>query len=305
MTSGKQSDRYESIFREGLFDGRVVLITGGGSGIGRCTAHELAALGAQVVIAGRRKELLDETAQEISECGGKCDVVQMDIRDEENVDAGVAEVVSRHSRIDGLFNNAGGQFVSPAANMSPKGWRTVIDLNLNGTFIVTHAVFQHSMKEHGGSIVCMLADIGTGYPGMAHMSAARAGIQNLTISLALEWGSAGVQVNCVAPGTILSSGMKHYPPEIQERACREARDLTSARLGTEGEVAAAVTFLLSPAAGYVTGETIRVDGGSLFHKGRLMEVGRHDRARAWNGFHLQHDFSGTPFADLLKASEQD
>jgi citronellol/citronellal dehydrogenase len=289
---------YESIFRAGLFDEKVVLITGGGTGLGRCTAHELASLGAQVVIAGRRKEPLDETAHEIGEAGGKCDVVQIDIRDAENVDEGVAQVVSRHGRIDGLFNNAGGQFVAPVENMSPKGWRTVIDLNLNGTFIVSHAVFRHSMKEHGGAVVCMLADIGTGYPAMAHMSAARAGIENLAISLALEWSTAGVRINCVAPGTILSSGMKHYAPEIQDRIAKEVRDIAAARIGTESEVSAAVTFLLSPAAGYITGETLRVDGGSLFHKGRLMVPGRHDRSKPWNGFHLRYDFSGTPFEDL-------
>ena len=125
--------QFDSVFRRDLFAGKVVLVTGGGTGLGRCTAHELAALGAQVVIAARREELLAKTAAEIAEAGGKCSTVTVNIRDEKAIDAMVASVLERHGRIDGLVNNAGGQFVAPLAEMSPTGWRTVIDLNLNGT----------------------------------------------------------------------------------------------------------------------------------------------------------------------------
>jgi citronellol/citronellal dehydrogenase len=300
----KMARGFDSIFRPDLFRDRVFLVTGGGTGIGRCTAHELAALGGTVVIAGRRAEPLAATAAEITDLGGACHTVQLDIRDEQTVDEAVAALVAEHGRLDGLVNNAGGQFVAPAEDIKPKGWRTVIDLILNGTFIMSQAAYRHGMKERGGSIVHMLADIWTGYPGMAHMSAARAGLENLAITLSLEWASSDVRVNCVAPGTILSSGMLHYPTPVQERAVKEARDVPAARLGTESEVSAAIVFLLSPAAAYITGETLRIDGGSRFHKGRLMQMGRHAGASAWDGFPLKPDLSGTPFDDYLPGDKR-
>ena len=289
--------RYESIFREDLLRDRVILVTGGGTGLGRCTAHELAALGATVVIGARRQDVLEKTAAEIAESGGRCETAEINIRDEASVDSAVAGIVERHGKIDGLFNNAGGQFVAPVDKMSPNAWRTVIDLNLNGTFLVSTAVHRHSMAAHGGAIVNMLADIWSGYPGMAHMSAARAGIENLTRSLCMEWGQQRVRVNCVAPGTILSSGLLTYPEEVQNRTVKDASTAPLGRLGTESEVSAAVVFLLSPAAAYITGETLRIDGGSCYQKGRLIEVGGTPN-RAWNGFHLRPDVTGTPFAKL-------
>jgi len=289
-------ERFESIFRPGLFEGQTILVTGGGTGIGRCTAHELAALGAHVVIAARRNEPLEATAAEIAEAGGRCETAVLNIRDEQAVDATIAALVAKHGRIDGLLNNAGGQFVQPAAQLSPNGWRTVIDLNLNGTFLVSSAVYRHSMREHGGAIVNMLADIWTGFPGMAHMAAARAGIANLSITLSMEWAASDVRVNCVAPGTILSSGMLTYPREIQERIVAEMVASTPARLGTESEVSAAIVFLLSPGAAFVTGVTLEVDGGQQFQKGRLMQMGCHRGLARFDGFHLKPDFSGTPFA---------
>jgi len=292
------ADRFDSIFRPDLFDGQTILITGGGTGIGRCTAHEFAALGARVLIGGRRKEPLDQTAGEIAAAGGVAHVFQMDIRDNEQVETTIASLVAEHGPIHGLFNNAGGQFVSTADKMSAKGWRAVIDLNLNGTFVVSTAVFRHSMEEHGGSVVNMLADIWTGYPGMAHMAAARAGIENLTRSLSLEWAPAGIRVNCVAPGTILSSGMKTYPPAVQRNAVEGSRGIPASRLGTESEVSAAITYLLSPAAAYVTGETLKVDGGSQHHKGRFIRVGHHRSSKPFHAFPLREDFSGTPFEEL-------
>lgn len=288
-------DRYDSCFRPDLFAGKTFLVTGGGTGIGRCTAHELAALGATVLIAARRAEPLEQTAAEIRAAGGRCDTATLDIRDEEAIERTVKAFVAEHGAIDGLVNNAGGQFVKPAAQMSAKGWRTVIDLILNGTFLMSNAVFRHSMEKRGGAIVNMLADIWTGYPGMAHMSAARAGIANLSVTLSMEWSGNDVRVNSVAPGTILSSGMLTYPRPVQEMAVSGALESPPARLGTESEVSGAIVFLLSPAAAYITGVTLPVDGGSQFHKGRLMTMGGHRGLTPYDGFHLKPDFTGTPF----------
>jgi citronellol/citronellal dehydrogenase len=287
--------QFDSAFRPGLFEGRSVLVTGGGTGIGRCTAHELASLGARVVISGRREDVLGETAEEIRSDGGLCEIEPMDIRDAESVTASIAKSVECVGPIHGLFNNAGGQFASPTEKLSESAWQKVVDLNLHGTFRVTRAVFDASMKEHGGSVVNMLSDIRSGYVWMAHSAAARAGIENLTITLSLEWAQYDIRLNSVAPGTILSSGMRTYPEALQERAVMGARTVPAARLGTESEVSAAAVFLLSPASAFITGQTLRVDGGSSYQKHLFFDVAKHDPTTTWNPFHRAEDWSGTPF----------
>jgi citronellol/citronellal dehydrogenase len=294
---------YRSAFRSDLFAGQTVLITGGGTGIGRCTAHELASLGARVVLAGRRPEVLDATASEIRADGGICETEAFDVRDGDAVERAIAAVVDRVGPIHGLFNNAGGQFAAPAEKISTSAWQKVVDLNLNGTFRVTKAVFESSMREGGGSIVNMLADIHRGYVGMAHSSAARAGIENLTRTLALEWSRYDIRLNSIAPGTILSSGMATYPEAVQQLAVKGASSVPAARLGTESEVWAAVVFLLSPAAAYVTAQTVSVDGGSGLESGRLFDVTHHEPMRQWDAFHRDRDWSGTPFAGLHSAAD--
>lgn len=278
--------RYASVFRPGLFTDQVVLVTGGGSGIGRAIAHELAALGALPVVAGRREEPLQAVCAEIAEAGGRADHVVLDIRHEDRVEEVVGEVVARHGRLDGLVNNAGGQFPSPAEQISPKGWRTVIDLNLTGTFLVTRAAFNAWMGDHGGAVVTVIADMWNGFPLMSHTGAARAGVDNLTRSLAVEWGPRGVRVNAVAPGTIWSSGMATYDEDFQRMIATGAARIPVGRLGTESETSAAVLFLLSEAAGFITGATLRVDGGGSLAKHHLVPVEAHGRVPAYDGFHL-------------------
>ncbi len=280
------STSYDSIFRPDLLAGTVALVTGGGTGIGRATAHELAALGAHVVVAARREEPLAETVGEITDAGGSASAVTVDIRDHEAVEAMVTGVVDAHGRLDMLVNNAGGQFPSPAEQISPNGWRTVVDLNLNGTFLVTRAAFNAWMGEHGGSVVSIIADMWNGFPYMSHTGAARAGVENLTRSLAVEWGARGVRVNAVAPGIIYSSGMDSYAEEFQEITARNAARIPAGRVGTESETAAAVVFLLSPAAAYITGETLKVDGGSSLSKTPMVPLSAHVAIPAYDGFHL-------------------
>ncbi|HYD07384.1 MAG TPA: SDR family oxidoreductase [Reyranella sp.] len=276
---------YRSVFKPGLFEGQTVVVTGGGSGIGRCTAHEIASLGAHVVIAGRKQDKLDKVKAEIEAAGGSCETHAFDIREEPQVKEAVAKIVAQNGKIDGLFNNAGGQFPSPATGMSAKGFDVVVRNNLTGGFIVSREVFTQSMEKTGGSIVNMAADMRNGFPNMAHTGAARAGMVNLTMTLAHEWAWAGVRVNAVSPGWIASSGMDTYEGVFKENIPKLKNHCPLGRLGTESEVSGAVCFLLSEAASYITGTEIRIDGGVPLGN-RSMDLKITDRSKAFNGFHL-------------------
>jgi len=280
---------FRSIFKDDLFAGQVALVTGGGSGIGRCIAHELARLGAKVVVTGRKVENLDVVVDEITRAGGQAERRLMNIREDEEVDRVVAEIVKDLGSIDLLVNNAGGQFASPAALIRPKGWRAVVDTNLNGTWFVTQSTFKHSMVRRGGAVVSIVAEMWNGFPGMAHTGAARAAVVNLTQTLAIEWAAANVRVNAVAPGYVLSSGFKNYPPEVASLAKVAITKNPSGRPGTESEVSAAVVFLLSPAASYINGATLRVDGASSLQKEPMLGTNSNKPTRAWDGFHLAPD----------------
>ena len=251
---------YRSIFRPDLFAGRVALVTGGGSGIGRCTAHELAALGAAVALVGRKPEKLDAVVQEIRDAGGTAEAFPCDIREDSSVQATVAAILARFGRIDHLVNNAGGQFPAPLAQISQKGWETVVRTNLTGGFLMARECYTQWMADHGGSIVNIVADMWFGMPTMGHSGAARAGMVNFTETAALEWSGSNVRVNAVAPGWIASSGMDQYPDYMREHI-RALKDYSPAgRMGTESEVSAAIVFLLSDAAAFISGSTLRVDG---------------------------------------------
>jgi citronellol/citronellal dehydrogenase len=253
---------YRSILRDGCFAGEVHVVTGGGSGIGRCVAHELASLGAHVVITGRRQEKLDTVAAEISGDGGSVESLAFDIRDEEAVKQAVAGLVERRGRIHGLVNNAGGQFPSLMASISKKGFEAVVSNNLTGGFLVMREVYVQSMQQHGGAVVNMAADMWRGMPGMAHSGAARAGMVNLTKSAAYEWAHSGVRVNAVAPGWIASSGMDTYGGMTRALIPQLKKHVPLGRIGAEAEVSAVICFLLSPAASFVTGVTVPIDGGA-------------------------------------------
>ncbi len=276
--------QYDSVFRPGLFEGRTVIVTGGGSGIGRCTAHELAHLGARVVITGRKADKLAATAQEIRSDGGQCETSAFDIRDEEAVKAAIGEIVAAHGPVHGLVNNAGGQFPAELKDISRKGWEAVVATNLTGGFLVMREVFQASMAEHGGAIVNMTADMWGGMPGMGHSGAARAGMSNLTMTAAYEWARHGVRVNAVAPGWIASSGMDTYGGAVKAMIPYLKQHLPAKRLGSEAEVSAAIVFLLSPAASFITGVTLAIDGGAPLGN-PAFPLEDHDRFEVYNGFH--------------------
>ena len=278
---------YRSVFRDDLFAGRHVVVTGGGSGIGRCTAHELAALGAQVALVGRKAEKLAKVAAEIVDAGAAVPTTHVcDIRVEEEVERTVAAILDAHPRIDGLVNNAGGQFQAPLRDISQKGWETVVRTNLTGGFLMARECFRHSMEKHGGAIVNIIADMWASMPGMGHSGAARAGMLNFTTTAAIEWAASGVRVNAVAPGWIASSGLATYPPAMRPWIKEMWRHVPLKRLGTESEVSAAIVFLLSEAASFISGSCLRVDGAVPNSKPNW-PLADHDRSNPYYGFHLE------------------
>ncbi|WP_222113996.1 SDR family oxidoreductase [Gordonia paraffinivorans] len=259
-------------------------MTGGGSGIGRCTAHELAHLGANVVIVGRNPERLENVAAEIQEDGGIVAPFVCDIRDEDRVKEVVTAVVERFGGIHGLVNNAGGQYKSPLEEISTKGFEAVVRNNLTGGFLFMREVFNGYMKEHGGSIVNIIADIWHGWPGFAHSGAARGGMLTLSESAAGEWAEHGVRVNALAPGSIASSGLDTYP-EHQRSYIRESviPRQPLRRFGSESEISAGIVYLLSPAAAFTTGTCLRIDGAAP--NGRRWGLNGSNNNETYNGFH--------------------
>ncbi len=275
---------YQSIFRPGLFDGQTIIVTGGGSGIGRAVAHELASLGAHVVIASRRTTKLERIQAEIAEAGGSASYYKCNLREEEQIVSLFEQVLAERGAVHGLVNNAGGQFLSPAEQLTSKGFDAVIETNLRGTFLMCREAFNQYMGQHGGVIVNMLIEMWRGFPGMAHSAAARAGIENLTKTLAVEWARAGVRLNAVAPGLIDSSGLAHYGEALRPLIEQTIQDIPAKRMGTESEVASAIVFLLSPAAAYISGESLKIDGASSLWR-KTWQIEDHGRwERPYDGF---------------------
>jgi NAD(P)-dependent dehydrogenase (short-subunit alcohol dehydrogenase family) len=254
------------VFAEGLLRDQVAIITGGGSGIGLATALEMTRLGAKVAICGRTQGRLDAARQQLPDAF----TLACDIREADQVEAFVTAVRERFGRIDILVNNAGGQFPSPAQQITPNGFLAVIRNNLAGTFNVTREVANQAMiPAKRGRIVNVIANIYRGFPGMAHTGAARAGVENLTMTLAVEWAQFKICVNAIAPGVIVSSGTAQYPPSLLDRAIQQT---PLKRAGTVEEVSHAIVYLASPAAAFMTGATLRLDGGQALW-GNTWDVG--------------------------------
>ena len=277
------------IFAPDLLAGQVCIVSGAGTGIGRATALELAALGATVVGCGRRPEPIAETQQLIAAAGGTADAVPMDIRDEAAVEQLVDGALERHGRIDLLVNNAGGQFMAPAEAITPKGFRTVIELNVVGTWLMTHAVATRAMvPAGGGKVVSVTLSPHHGMPGMVHSGAARAAVENMMRTLSVEWARFGIKTCAIAPGQIETETFKtKYPKVVTENV---ARTIPAGRLGQPEEIAWLVAYLASPAGDFHSGAVITVDGARDNWLGAWPPAGATDE-------------SGAPVAEARKAQE--
>jgi citronellol/citronellal dehydrogenase len=228
---------------------------------------------------------LEQVKAEIEEDGGVVTIQVCDIRDEAAVVRSVKAVIAAHGRIDGLVNNAGGQYRAALDSISTKGFEAVVRNNLTGGFIVMREVYHRSMRERGGAMVNIIADIWNGWPNFAHSGAARGGMLTLSESAACEWAESGVRVNTVAPGGIASSGFDRYDETARVEIRKFADKVPLGRFGTEAEVSAAIVFLLSPAAAYITGTCIRVDGGTPNARQQTFSLKAHTRSKPFNGFH--------------------
>lgn len=251
---------HSEIFRDGLLDGQVVAVSGAGTGLGRAAALEMARLGATVVGCGRREEPLSETAKLAEGLAGKFEYSTLDIRDEDEVEPFFGDLLERHGRLDTLLNNAGGQFLSPAEMVNPKGFRTVIELNVTGTWLMSHtAAARAFIPQESGTILSVTLSPHNGMPGMVHSGAARAAVENMMRTLATEWARFGIRTCAIAPGQFATETfVSKYPKEVVESV---HRTIPMGRLGREEEFAWLVAYLASPAGAFHSGSVITVDGG--------------------------------------------
>ena len=268
------------VFAPGLLKGQVALVTGGGTGIGLGISELLAELGAHVVIASRKPQHLEAALNTITARGHQASVVQLDVRDNEQVKAVVDGVAATHGRLDLLVNNAAGNFYAPSATLSPNAWKAVVEIDLYGTFYCSQAVYPIMAKQGGGRIVSTSMTLHyRGWPLMAHATAAKAGVDALTRTLAVEWAPQRIRVNAIAPGPIPTEGVRKAftPPAesgvpdvfaaAEEKMAEYARKgIPLGRWGTPRDIANMVAFLASPAGDWITGGIFVVDGGEWLAK---------------------------------------
>jgi citronellol/citronellal dehydrogenase len=250
-------------FAPDLLQGKTALVTGGGTGMGRATAIELARCGAAVAVLGRRLDPLESCAAEIRSLGGTALAMTADIREPDQIEQAMLRIKAKFGKLDILVNNAGGQFVAPARDLNNKGFETVIRNNLIGTWQMTKAVADHFMLAHGGTVVFVTACVRSGLSGFVHTAAARGGVLAMMKTLAFEWAEYGIRLNCVAPGTIRTEGMGHYPIS-PDQWLKLNRNILG-HMGDVGDVAGAIVFLSSPLGKFVTGEEWYIDGGETLH----------------------------------------
>lgn len=250
---------HSQIFAPGLLEGHVCVVSGAGTGLGRASALELARLGATIVGCGRRPEPIAETAATIRDAGGNAEAETLDIRDAEAVDSMFDRVLDRHGRVDVLVNNAGGQFLSPAEAITPKGFRTVIELNVTGTWLMTHAAATKALiPQGGGKVLSVTLSPHNGMPGMVHSGAARAAVENMMKTLSVEWSQHGITLCAIAAGQFDTETLRtKYPAVVVENV---AKTVPLGRMGTEEEWAWLVAYLASPAGRFYSGTTITMDG---------------------------------------------
>jgi NAD(P)-dependent dehydrogenase (short-subunit alcohol dehydrogenase family) len=252
------------MFAQDLLNGQVAVITGGGTGIGLAIAKRLGSLGARIAIASRDSANLETGCAALRESGVDALAIQLDVRKPEQVDEMVERTVKHFGHLDILVNNAAGNFICRAEDLSPNGWNAVIGIVLNGTFYCSRAVGRYMIeRKRGGSIVSILANyVWTGSPGTIHSAAAKAGVMSMTQTLAVEWAAHGIRVNAVAPGPIESAGAAKQLWSTPEAVERITNMVPLKRWGTPEEVADAVAFLSAPQSGYITGEVLTIDGGA-------------------------------------------
>jgi NAD(P)-dependent dehydrogenase (short-subunit alcohol dehydrogenase family) len=267
---------------EGTFAGKVAIVTGGGSGLGRAVALELGRLGAAVVVAGRRLEPLEETIAQIEDWGGYGHAKPTDVRDPEQVNALIEDAVERFGRVDVLVNNAAGNFVVHAEDLSPNGWRAVVGIVLDGGFLCARAAARRMIEQGGGgAILSVLASYAwTGGPGTVHSAAAKAGLLGMTRTLAVEWARHRIRVNCITPGPAETEGAGAALWPTEEDRARVAASVPLGRLGTPEEIAWWGAALCSSYADYITGENLVIDGGHWLEQEGYLPALRHAPPRA-------------------------